>query len=60
MATNLNKESFTEDMISDSYYFKVFGPKTIKLKEEIVNGIKEKFNQTSDILDDFDWGRCLR
>lgn len=56
MATNLNKESFTEDMISDSYYFKVFGPKTIKLKEEIVNGIKEKFNQTSDILDDFDWG----
>ena len=61
MATNLNKESFTEDMISDSYYFKAFGPKTIKLKEEIVNGIKEKFNQTSDILDDFDWGgRCLR
>ena len=56
MATNLNKESFTEDMISDSYYFKAFGPKTIKLKEEIVNGIKEKFNQTSDILDDFDWG----
>ena len=35
MATNLNKESFTEDMISDSYYFKAFGPKTIKLKEEI-------------------------
>ena len=32
MATNLNKESFTEDMISDSYYFKAFGPKTIKLK----------------------------
>lgn len=55
MATNLNKEGFTEDMISDSYYFKAFGPKTKKLKEEIVNGIKEKFNQTSDILDDFNW-----
>ena len=54
-AINLNKESFTEDMISEDYYFKAFGPKSKALKEEIINGIKEKFNQTSDILDDFDW-----
>ena len=55
MADNLNKEEFTQDMISDEYYFKTYGLKTLKLKEEIENGIKEKFNQESDILDDFDW-----
>ena len=52
---NLNKESFTEDMLSDEYYYKVYGPKSPSLKEEIEKGIKEKFNQTSDILNDFDW-----
>lgn len=55
MATNLNKEEFTQDMISDEYYFKIYGLKTLSLKEEIENGIQEKFNQKSDILDDFDW-----
>ena len=52
---NLNKESFTEDMLSDEYYYKIYGPKSPSLKAEIEKGIKEKFNQTSDILDDFDW-----
>ena len=52
---NLNKESFTEDMISDEYYYKIYGPKSLSLKAEIEKGIKEKFNQTSDILDEFDW-----
>lgn len=55
MADNLNKEEFTQDMISDEYYFKAYGLKTLKLKERIENGIKEKFNQESEILDDFDW-----
>jgi len=55
MAENLNKEEFTEDMISEEYYFKKYGLKTLALKEEIENGIKEKFNQESDILDQFDW-----
>ena len=55
MAENLNKEEFTEDMISDEYYYKKYGLKTLELKEEIENGIKEKFNQESDILYDFDW-----
>lgn len=55
IVTNLNKEEFTEDMISEDYYFKSYGLKTLKLKEEIENGIKEKFNQESDILDSFDW-----
>ncbi len=55
MAENLNKEDFTEDMISDEYYFKIYGLKTKALKEKIEAGIKEKFNQKSDILNDFDW-----
>lgn len=55
MVENLNKETFKENMISNEYYFKTYGLKTKKLKEEIEKGIKEKFNQTSDILDDFDW-----
>lgn len=52
---NLNKEDFNESMISDDYYFKIYGHKTKKLKEEIEKGIKEKFNQKSDILDKFSW-----
>ena len=55
MVENLNKETFKENMISNEYYFKTYGLKTKKIKEEIEKGIKEKFNQTSDILDDFDW-----
>lgn len=55
LVENLNKESFTEDMLSDEYYFKIYGFKNLELKEKIQKGIKEKFNQTSDILDDFDW-----
>lgn len=55
IADNLNKEDFTQDMLSDEYYFKTYGLKTLELKEQIENGIKEKFDQTSDILDDFDW-----
>ena len=42
-------------MISEDYYYKIYGLKTLALKEEIENGIKEKFNQTSDILDSFSW-----
>ena len=52
---NLNKEDFNETMLSEDYYYKIYGLKSLSLKEQIEKGIKEKFNQTSDILDDFDW-----
>lgn len=52
---NLNKESFTEDMISDEYYYKTYGSATVALRDEIKKAIKEKFNETSDILDSFSW-----
>lgn len=52
---NLNKELFKESDISNDYYYKVYGRKTLELKSEIEKNIKDKFNQTSDILDKFDW-----
>lgn len=55
MADNLNKEQFKQDMISDEYYYKKYGKMTFALKEEIENGINEKFEQKSDILDGMEW-----
>ncbi len=52
---NLNKEEFTTKDISDNYYYKIYGRKNLELKNKIETAIKEKFNQTSDILDKFDW-----
>ncbi len=55
MLDNLNKEEFTTKDISDNYYYKIYGRKNLELKSKIENAIKEKFNQKSDILDQFDW-----
>ena len=55
IAENLNKRYFKENDISSEYYYKVYGPKTLELKRTIEENIKEKFNQTSDILDKFSW-----
>ena len=52
---NLNKETFTTKDISEDYYYKKYGTPTLALKKEIEDAIKEKFDETSDILDDFDW-----
>ena len=50
---NLNKGSFNTTQISESSYYKAQGIPTQELKQQIENGIKEKFDETSDILDDF-------
>ena len=55
MVENLNKETFTENMISDEYYYKKWGYKNLEIKEEIEKGIDEKFSQKSDILDKINW-----
>ena len=52
---NLNKEEFKESDISSDYYYKTYGVKSIELKNKIIKGIKDKFNQKSDILDKFDF-----
>lgn len=53
--TNLNKGTFTTKDISAESFYKVYGNPSLKLKGEIEKAIKEKFNETSDILDDFNW-----
>ena len=52
---NLNKETFTEKELSEDYYYKKIGTPSLKLKEEIEKAILNKFNEKSDILDDFEW-----
>ena len=54
-ARNLNEEKFTESDISNEYYYKKYGKASLELKNEIEKGIKDKFNQESDILDQLDW-----
>lgn len=54
-AANLNKAEFNTNMISDDYYYKKYGIMNSELKKEIEKGIKEKFGETSSILNDFDW-----
>lgn len=55
LVENLNKQTFKEDDISEEYYYKNYGLMTLNLKEEIEQGIKEKFDEPSDILDTLDW-----
>lgn len=52
---NLNKETFTTKDLSEKYFYKKVGSPSLALKKEIEKAIKEKFNETSDILDDFEW-----
>lgn len=55
LADELNKQLFTKDDLSeDSYYISVT-KQTLKHKKEIEKAIKEKFNETSDILDSFEF-----
>ena len=58
IADNLNKQSFTEDQLSEEDYYKVYDLKTLDLKEKIEKAIKDKFNETSDVLDDIDWSEA--
>ncbi len=51
----LNKKSFNADMISENSYYKTFGTVSPELKNTIEQAIKEKFNETSSILNSFDW-----
>ncbi len=52
---NLNKQTFTTNDISNKCYYKKYGTPTLELKKEIETEIKNKFNEKSDILDEFEW-----
>ncbi len=52
---NLNKETFKVEDLSEQYFYKKIGNPTYELKNEIEKAIKSKFNEKSDILEDFYW-----
>ena len=55
LANELNKQEFTASELNENSYFKIHGIKNLELKNKIENGIKNKFNETSTILDKCDW-----
>ena len=55
LAKELNKQTFKADQLSEASYYKTFGATSPELKAEIENALKEKFGETSDILNSFDW-----
>lgn len=55
MVENLNKGTFNTSHLSENSYYKIYGHPNLALKKQIEEAIKKKFDETSDILDDFDW-----
>ena len=51
----LNKQEFTQNMLSEDSYYKTYGKTSLALKGEIENAIMEKFGEKSEILDKIDW-----
>ena len=56
LADELNKQTFTAKELNSNSYFKIHGKASFDLKDKIENGIKEKFNEDSKILDKVEWG----
>lgn len=52
---NLNKETFNTKYLNNNSYYKKIGIVKPELKKEIEKAIKDKFNEKSAILDNFDF-----
>ena len=57
LADELNKRSFTQEMLSSDSYYKILGIANLELKEKIEKDLQEKFQDYSKILDRFSWER---
>lgn len=56
LANELNKQSFKANQLSENSYFKIHGQAMGgDLKNKIKNGIKQKFNEDSKLIDRIDW-----
>ena len=55
LADELNKQTFTVEQLNKNSYFKIHGKENLTLKNQIEQGIKQKFNETSSIIDKCDW-----
>ena len=56
LANELNKQSFKANQLSENSYFKIHGQAMGEdLKNKIKNGIKQKFNEDSKLIDKIDW-----
>ena len=56
LAEELNKQIFTANELSEDSYFKIHGWSTYDLKLKIEKEIKQRFNETSNVLDKVEWG----
>jgi len=52
---NLNKQTFKKRELSPTSYYAKFWLLTLDLKDEIEKWIKNKFNETSNVLNQLDW-----
>ena len=55
MANELNEQKFTIDELDEKSYFKIHGIENLDLKNKIIQGIKNKFNEESTILERCDF-----
>lgn len=54
-ANDLNKQSFTKDMLNEDSYYIGQGIISPKLHKKIKSDLKDKFNFNSDVLNKIDW-----
>lgn len=55
-AKQLNKKLYTKEILDSKSYYLAQGEISLDLKKEIETAIKNKFNETSDVLDFINWG----